>query len=199
MGRGAVSNFLAVLAVALLVAVCSLEPLVTGNYDETTFIVSIALPLGLGSAILSFKSKRVILFAFLAYIWAAVDDAPVFFDSILTWPEVTRFHPFLPRLFMNVVIHGLTIIFMYLALRQSMKWTTVKLREAVGVIALTSVAFVLAYAQNIPLAAVQNLVETSWYQFDIVEKLASIFFFYLAVREAKKLGAYTEASGPSSP
>ncbi|MDA4116931.1 MAG: hypothetical protein OK455_01120 [Thaumarchaeota archaeon] len=199
MDRAALLDFLAVLVVALLVAVCSLEPLITGNYDETTFIVSIALPLGLGSAILSFKSKRVILFAFLAYIWAALDDAPVFFDSILTWPEVTRFHPFLPRLFMNIVIHGLTIIFMYLALRQSMKWTSVKLREAVGVIALTSVAFVLAYAQNIPLAAIQNLVETYWFQFDIAEKLASIFFFYLAVREAKKLRPYTETSGPSRP
>jgi hypothetical protein len=189
MGRAALYDFLAILAMSLVVVACIYYPLVTGNYDASTFLVSVVLPLGLGSAILSVRKERILLFAFLAYIWAVLDDAPVFFDSVLTWPEVTRFHPFLPRLFMNIVIHGLTIIFLYLTIRESMKGTSVRLRNAPVVIILTSVAFVLAYAQNIPLAAIQNAVETSWYPFDVAEKLASIFFLYLAVRQAMKLEA----------
>jgi hypothetical protein len=189
MRRAAIFDFIAILAVSLIVVACSTYPLMTGNYDESTFAVSVALPLLLGSGILLLRKNRVLLYAFLAYIWAVLDDAPVFFDSVLTWPEVTRFHPFLPRLFMNIVIHGLTLIFLYLAIRRPLKGTGVRLRDAPWVLVLASAAFVLAYAQNIPLAAIQTLVENSWYQFDIAEKLASIFFFCLAIWEAKRIAS----------
>jgi hypothetical protein len=68
-----------------------------------------------------------------------------------------------------------------------LKGTGLRLRDAPGVIVLTSVAFVLVYAQNIPLAAIQNVVMSSWYPFDIAEKSASIFFLCLAVWQAGKL------------
>jgi hypothetical protein len=186
-GRVTLYDFLAILAASLVVLAGMLYAEVTGVYDSTTFLVSVALPLVSGSAILLVRKNRILLFAFLAYFWAFIDDRPVFFDSLLTWPEVTRFHPFLPRLFMNIVIHALTALFLYLAIRESMKGKNVRLRNALGVIILTSVAFVLAYAQNIPLDAIQSVVETSWYPFDLAEKLASFFFFYLAVRQAMKL------------
>jgi hypothetical protein len=188
-GRAALLDLLAILIASLVVIACLLYAQVTGTYDATTFMVSVVLPLVLGSAILSVRKERILLFAFLAYLWAVVDDAPVFFDSILTWPEVTRFHPFLPRLFMNIVIHALTALFLYLTIRESMKGTSVRLRNSLRVIILTSAAFVLAYAQNIPLVAIQNLVATSWYPFDFTEKVVSIFFLYLAVREATRLKA----------
>jgi hypothetical protein len=200
-GRAALLDFLAVLTASLVVVACLLYAQVTGTYDATTFMVSVLLPLVLGSAILSVRKERILLFAFLAYLWAVVDDAPVYFDSVITWPEVTRFHPFLPRLFMNIVIHALTALFLCLTVRESMKGTRVGLRNAPRVIILTSVAFVLAYAQNIPLAAIQNAVETSWYPFDFAEKVASIFFLYLTLREATKLKAspppLSTESGPS--
>lgn len=184
-GRAALFDLLAILAVSLVVAACLLYAQVTWTYDATTFMVSVVLPLVLGSAILSVRKDRILMFAFLAYFWAVVDDAPVFLDSIITWPEVTRFHPFLPRLFMNIVIHALTALFLYLTIRESMKGTSVSLRNTLRVVILTSVAFVLAYAQNIPLAPIQSVVETSWYPFDFTEKLASIFVLYLAIWEAK--------------
>jgi hypothetical protein len=187
--RVALFDLLAILAASLVVVACLLYAQVTETYDATTLMVSVALPLVLGSAILSVRKHRILLFAFLAYLWAVVDDAPVFLDSVLTWPEVTRFHPFLPRLFMNIVIHALTVFFLYLTIRESVKGTSVRFRDALRVIVLTSVAFVLAYAQNIPLVAIQNAVETSWYPFDFTEKLVSIFFLCLAVREATKLKA----------
>lgn len=184
-GRAALFDILAILAASLVVVACLLYAQVTGTYDVTTFMVSVVLPLVLGSVILSVRKERTLLFAFLAYFWAMVDDAPVFLDSVITWPEVTRFHPFLPRLFMNIVIHALTALFLYLTIRESMKGTNVGLRNAPRVIILTLVAFVLAYAQNIPLVAIQKVVETSWYPFDFTEKLVSIFFLYLAVRETR--------------
>jgi hypothetical protein len=187
--RAALYDLLAILATSLIVVACLYYALVSDNYDAMTFLISVALPLVLGCAILSVRRKPILVFAFLAYIWAVLDDAPVFLDSVLTWPEVTRFNPFLPRLLMNIVIHGLTIVFLYLTIRESMKGTGARLRDAYGVIVLTTVAFVLAYAQNIPLAIIQNAVLAAWYPFDIAEKLASIFFLYLAVRQAMNLKA----------
>jgi len=194
MRRSPLYDLLAIMAASIVVVACVYYPLVTGNYDASTFLVSVVLPLVLGTAILYVRKDRVILFAFLAYIWAVLDDAPVFFDSVLTWPEVTRFHPFLPRLFMNLVIHGLTIAFLYLSIRESTKRTGVRLQNSTKVIMLAAVAFVLAYAQNIPLAAIQSLVAASWYPFDLAEKLASIFVFYIAIREATKLGGGKDGS-----
>jgi hypothetical protein len=190
-GRPLFYNALAVLAVSVLIIASLLYAQITETYDATTLVVSVALPLVLGSVIFSARKERILLFAFLAYFWAVVDDGPVFFDSVLTWPEVTRYHPFLPRLFMNLVIHAFTALFLYLTIREAVRGSRVRLRDTPFVIIFTSVAFVLAYAQNIPLASVQNLVAANWYPFDVAEKLASIFFLYLAVRCAVKLKAKT--------
>jgi hypothetical protein len=187
--RAALGDFLAILAASLVVFAGMLYAAVTGTYDATTLLVSVLLPLAFGSALLSVRKERIALFAFLAYFWAMVDDGPVFFDSVLTWPEVTRFHPFLPRLFMNVVIHGLTALFLYLAIRESTIGTSASLRKAPKVVILTSAAFVVAYAQNIPLTAIQNAVDASWYAFDITEKSVSIFLFCFAVFLAMRLRA----------
>jgi hypothetical protein len=190
--RTALYDFLAVLAVSLVVVACVIYAEVRYVYDATTLLVCIMLPLVFGSVILSLRKDRTLLFAFLALFWAVIDDRPIFFDSILTWPEVTRFHPYLPRLFMNIVIHALTILFLYLTIRESMKGSGVRLWKAPRVIILASVAFLLAYAQNIPLALIQNVVQAgsnpaSWYPFDVETKLSAIFFLCLAVWQAKKL------------
>jgi hypothetical protein len=199
--RAALYDFLAVLATSLVVVACVIYAEVTYVYDATTLLVCIVLPLVFGSAILSLRKDRTLLFAFLALFWAVIDDRPIFFDSILTWPEVTRFHPFLPRLFMNIVIHALTALFLYLTIRESMKGTSVRLSKAPLVIILASAAFVLAFAQNIPLAVIQNVVQAgsnpaSWYPFDIEAKLSSIFFLCLAVWQARKLKASKGQTGP---
>jgi hypothetical protein len=193
-GRAALYDFLAVLAASLVVVACVVYAEVRYLYDARTFLVCILLPLVFGIAVLSLRKDRTLLFAFLALFWAVIDDRPIFFDSILTWPEVTRFHPFLPRLFMNIVIHALTILFLYLTMRESMKGSGVRLSKAPRVIILASVAFVLAYAQNIPLAVIQDVVQAgsnpaSWYPFDVEAKLSAIFFLCLAVWQAKRLKA----------
>ena len=180
---------LTVLVVSAVVIASLSYAQLSGTYDATTLAISVVLPLVFGSIVFSVRKKLTLLFAFQAYFWAVVDDAPVFFDSVLTWPQVTRFHPFLPRLSMNIVIHALTVLFLYLTIRESLKGTHVRLGDASAVIILTSFAFVLAYAQNIPLAYIQNLVSSNWYPFDVTEKLASLLCLCLAVRAAAKLKA----------
>jgi len=168
-----------------------------GRYDLTTLFVSIIAPLAIGTVSLSTRKNRILVFTFLAYFWAVVDDGPIYFDSVLTWPEVTKFHPFLPRLVMNVVIHGLTAIFFYLAVRRSMKGTS-SIRDSWGPWLLAVVAFVLAYAQNLPFATVQRIVSTDWYAFDLAEKLASVLFFSLALVLGARVGSMTRQHVPSS-
>lgn len=156
-------------------------------YDSTTLFVCIILPLVAGSVVFLVAGNRVLLFAFLAYFWTIVDDRPIFFDSVLTWPNVTRFHPFIPRLFMNIVIHALTAFFLYLVVKELLRGTGVRIQNAPSVLALASLAFVLSYAQNIPLSYIQNVVQVAWYPFDIVEKLLSFLVLYAAVRQAHHL------------
>ena len=148
--RAALYDLLAVLAVSLVMVACVIYAEERYLYDVRTLLLCIVAPLVFGVAILSLRRDRTLLFGFLALFWAVIDDRPIFFDSILTWPEVTRFHPFLPRLFMNIVIHTLTIVFLYLTIRESMKGSGVRLSKAPRVIILASVAFVFAYAREHP-------------------------------------------------
>jgi len=182
--RQALYDFLAILTASAVVVLCSLYAQVSGTYDATTLVISVLLPVVLGSGILLMRRKRILIFGFLAYFWAVVDDAPVFFDSVLTWPQVTRFHPFLPRLFMNVVIHLATAGFMYLTILEAIKGTSVSVGNTLKTILLTTAAFVIAYAQNIPLSVIQDAVNSSWFTFDFVEKIVSVLLFYLAVTKA---------------
>ena len=155
-------------------------------YDFTSFLAGVAFPTLFGFLIFLAIRRRILLFAFLAYIWSIVDDAPVYFDSVLTWPEVTRFHPAEPHIFLEVLLHILTGVFLYLTIRESLKGTYISNIKILKVFILTSTAFVLSYAQNIPLSIFQTFVETGWYQLDAIEHVASIMFLILAVREAAK-------------
>jgi hypothetical protein len=187
LARGLLYDTVAVTSVIAIVVGGAYYALEADNYVLTTLIVSVLVPLVVGTLVLYSTGERILVFAFLAYIWAVIDDAPVFFDSVLTWPEVTQFHPFLPRLLMNVLIHALTALFVYLTLREAVGGVRVRLADAVWPIAFACIAFVLAYAQNIPLSVIQDAVLSSWYPFDVGEKVASIAFFILAVRKAQMI------------
>jgi len=184
--RNVIYQALALLAAVLVLLAGVFYSRAMDTYDLTTLLVSVVAPLVLGAVVLYAGGERITLFAFLAYFWAVVDDRPVFFDSVLTWPEVTRFHPFLPRLFMNIVIHALTLFFLYLAIREAAGRSDKRLRAMPSVVVLTLIAFILAYAQNIPLAWIQSLVQTSWYPFDVTEKLASVLVLGIAFRQILK-------------
>jgi hypothetical protein len=157
------------------------------SFDGTTLFVGVMVPLAVGSLIFVMAKQRVLLFAFLAYFWSLVDDKPVQFDSVLTWPEVTRFHPAGPHIFMEVVLHLLTLVFLCLVIRECLKGTSLTPSKFVAVFLLTAVAFALSYAQNIPVDAIQNLANQDWFTLDLVEHLISFVFLILACWVAAKL------------
>jgi hypothetical protein len=46
-------------------------------------------------------------------------------------------------------------------------------------------AFIISYAQNIPLDFIQTLVDQSWYQLDVLERAGSVFLFSISLLEAR--------------
>lgn len=175
-------------AIAVLVAA---EVYVGYNqtFDYTTFMIGVAIPLASAYVLLHRRSDRFLLFAFLGYFWSVVDDAPVYFDSVFTWPEVTRFHPILPHYTLEVILHLATLGFMYLSLCE-ISASRIKLsRRTLRIYSLLGLAFLLSYAQNIPLDAVQSIVGSSWYRLDIFEHLGSVAVFSLALIDAWSFGA----------
>lgn len=187
--RSALFDGIAIAVTLLVIILSQWYVFLNPAYDVTTLIVGVVFPLIAGSIVLAVNGNRVILLAFLAYFWSLVDDAPVSFDSVFSWPEVTRFHPATPHIFLEIVLHALTAAFLILAIREALKGTTSNRMTILEVSSLTLIAFVLSYAQNIPSAVVQTIVESGWYQLDVVEHIASVLFLYFAVREARKLKA----------
>jgi hypothetical protein len=181
-------DVLAIVMISLVVILSQWYVLVIQEYDITTFFEAVALPIIFGSIILLVSKRRTLLFAFIAYFWSLVDDAPVNFDSVFTWPEVTSGSH---HIFMEIVLHTLTIVFLYLTIREALKGTTITQWKTFKVSLLTFIAFVLSYAQNIPLSAIQAIVVNEWYPLDIIEHVTSMIFFYLAIREAMKLRVST--------
>ncbi len=153
-------------------------------FDYSTLLIGVALPLAFGYILFRRREDRLLLFAFLGYFWSIVDDAPVYFDSVFTWPQVTRFHPILPHYTLEVIFHLATLGFMYLSVREVSRGGIRLGMRALRIYLLLALAFLLAYAQNIPLDAVQSIVESSWYQLDVLEHLGSVVVFGLALIDA---------------
>lgn len=136
-----------------------------------------------GSRIATVGSKeggRLLFFAFMAYFWSLIDDGPVGFDSVFTWPEVTSG---LQHTFLEILLHALTLGFMYLAIREALKGTGLASGGRVKVSLLVLAAFWASYAQNTPLSWVQALTASNWYALDAVEHTVSVAFFALAIRQ----------------
>src|SRR5271156_724619 len=69
-------------------------------------------------------------FAFMAYFWSLIDDGPVDFDSVLTWPKVTGGPQ---HIFLEILLHALTLGFLFLALREALKGSDASTRRRIGI------------------------------------------------------------------
>ncbi len=127
------------------------------------------------------NKARIILFASIAYFWSFIDDAPINFDSVYTWPEVTNG---LHHSIMEVVLHALTFFFLYLTMREAFKGIKKGEKRIFYAYTLAFIAFILAYAQNIPIDPVQDIVLKAWYPLDLAEHLLSFVVLYFAIRVA---------------
>jgi len=152
-------------------------------YDLGTLMIGVVLPMVFGSSLLLAGRQRVLFFVFSAYFWSLVDDAPVHFDSILTWPEVTRYQPFVPY-FMDYVLLVVVLSFFCLAVRESLKGKRTTGKEIALFSLLTLVVFGLSYIQDIQVGPVNELVARYWYTLDLSEHVASAAVLFLVVRHA---------------
>ena len=197
--RRILARALAALAAALGVVATQTFVLYNQAFDYTTFLVGVAAPLALGVAAFAVVKDRVLLLAYLGLFWSFVEDAPVYLDSLHTWPEVTRFNPYLPHLALEILFHAATLGFLLLAAREALGRPRPASPTTLVVYVLTLAAFVLAYAQNLPVEGVQAYVESSWYTLDVAEHLASAGVLGLALVLASRTGKGGRAYPPSDP
>ena len=187
--QGALVNLRRITSAVLVVGVLVATEVYVGYnqaFDYSTFLIGVIIPLSIGCILLRRRNDRFLLFAFLGYFWSVVDDGPVYFDSVFTWPEVTRFHPILPHYTLEVILHLATLGFLYLSIRDVAGGGFRPSGRALRSYVLLAVASVLAYAQNIPIGALQSVVESSWYQMDVLEHLASLVVLGVALIDAWK-------------
>lgn len=133
-----------------------------------------------------------LFFGFMAYFWSLVDDGPVDFDSVLTWPEVTGGAQ---HLFLEVLLHALTLAFLLLAVRKALAGARPRGREGALLPLLVLASFWASYFQNTPAGWVQELATSNWYALDAVEHVVSLACFCLAVRMCLKTRAVHQGLG----
>jgi len=135
------------------------------------------------------RTGRLLFFAFLAFFWSLIDDGPVDFDSVLTWPEVTSG---LQHVFLEVLLHALTLVFLWLALREGVRRSEGPGQGGVQVGLLGLASFWASYFQNTPFLGLGNLTSGSWYTLDASEHLVAVALFCLALRESARQTAPTD-------
>jgi hypothetical protein len=137
---------------------------------------------------------RFLFFAFMAYFWSLIDDGPVDFDSVLTWPEVTGGPQ---HIFLEVLLHALTLGFLFLALREALKGRYGSNRNGLSIGFLGLMSFWASYFQNTPFAGLEDLPAKSWYALDAVEHLTALALLWMAVRESRRREAPAQIPGGS--
>ena len=162
------------------------------NLNKKYLVEAVVIPIILATGLFLGIGRKTTWLAFMAYIWAVTEDAPVYLDSVFTWPEVTSGFQ---HIFLEVVFHVLTFGFMVLALLEALprsksqrfgsiiKASLLRWKSYLAFVLLLS-SFILSYAQNLPLPQLESISGDSWYKLDIVEHILSIVFLYIAIRVA---------------
>lgn len=169
------------------------------HLNMTIFVETVVIPIVLATTLFLGMKMRIVWLAFMAYIWAVTDDAPVYLDSIFTWPEVTSgFQHF----FLEVLFHLLTLFFISLTVGEAFRQRKKRILDEESfksvshdssmparsksnvmlIMIFALIAFVTSYAQNLPISSLESISGFVWYRLDIVEHIISIALLYLAVR-----------------
>lgn len=181
--------------------------------DLAVLLEAVVAQIVLATVLFLVMKMRLVWFAFMAYIWSATDDAPVYLDSIFTWPEVTSGFQ---HLFLEAILHLLTLMFLSLTILEAFKmrrqyskgevpFKTVSPKNVnilgksrvILVVALTLIAFVCSYAQNLPIPSFKSISGASWYGLDIIEHVISIVFLYAAIRLILKIPPIVKSESSS--
>jgi len=143
--------------------------------------------------------RKVLIYAFLAYLWPFTDDDPVNLDSVFSYTPVNHAAG---HLFLEVMFHVLTLVFLALSLREIAKTGHLAPKTRGFVLLFVLVAFGLASLDDlvvfVPFA--RFLREPAlWYPMAVASKLVSVGFFYLAVRQTLAFADITRANLPHGP
>jgi hypothetical protein len=147
------------------------------NLDFFWLFAAVIIPI-----LISYLLLRNSIFLFYSYagiFFSIIDDAPVHFDSVFTWPEVTRYNPAFHHFFMEVILHFLTLVLLLVSINIFVKKVENK-RKKIVCYSLGLVSSFLCYAQNTPLDFIQAVVESNWYFLDIFEHFVAIFLLILS-------------------
>ena len=174
-----------VISVSMLVAtqVYYAYNLANTVYGLSILVLGVVMPLAAACVLLMVTDQRAVLLAYIGLFWSIVDDAPIFFDSVLTWPQVTRFHPYLPHLALEVALHLATLGFLVAAAVVAGSSGRRALYRRPLPIFFAFVSSIFAYSQNLPFPEVQDFITApqSWYELDILEHIAALAFISLAL------------------
>ena len=153
------------------------------DFDLGTLLIGVILPFAAGFFILLVLKQRILLFVFVAYFWSLVDDAPVHFDSILTWPQVTRYQPFIPY-FVDFILLAVVLTSFSLAIRECLKGKQASRDRRIQLGFLTLIVFALSYLQDVEIEPFHSIVFQYFYELDLVEHIASAAVLYFTIRLA---------------
>ena len=187
LNRGTLSGVFTVSAAFLVTGACLAYVYLNQAFDLGTLVIGVIIPSVFGSILLVSTRHRVLFFVFLAYFLTLVDDAPVHFDSVLTWPEVTRYQPVIPYL-VDFILLGSVFLLLILALRETAKGGSMTPWRKVADMLLVVLAFGLSYLQDFESEPIHGIVVNHWYELDLVEHIASGAVLYLALRMAVRWG-----------
>lgn len=163
-------------SIALLVLVSTIPQLYLAtnpdvNLDLFWLFVAVLAPITV--AIVLLHDSRFLLFSYLGIFLSTVDDAPVNFDSVFTWPEVTRYAPAFHHFAMEIFLHIATFFFILLAFRTLTKRYTNN-QPTLKLLLMALGVSALCYLQNLPLESFQRMVEQNWYLLDVSEHVAAV-------------------------
>ncbi len=116
-------------------------------------------------------NQRILLYSGLAYLFSLVDDSPVNADQLLGYEN---------QIATEAILHVLTILFLFLALREAGSGKVTLVEGVLG-----AVAFLVSALDDFPqVRLIDYLRSHHWYLLDVSIHLVSVLVFYVALRDA---------------
>jgi len=89
------------------------------NLDLFWLFAAVIIPIVISYILL--RNNIFLFYSYAGIFLSIIDDAPVYFDSVFTWPEVTRYNPAFHHFFMEVILHFLTLVLLLVSINTFVK------------------------------------------------------------------------------
>jgi len=169
----------AAIAVVLITQVYYALTLGSSPHSFWVVVYGVEIPLGLGCILLLATGQLVTTLGYAAIFLSVVDDYPVLFD----WPRFNSFLPWLSHDSMQVILYIASFVLLAGATGVTLWRSRRGWRVAIACVLLMLLTFGFCYADDIPAAFMNTLVNQYWYELDALEHIASaaVFGFMLFI------------------